>query len=124
MKFQFRLRTLLIGVTLFCVVVGWLLSQASVVWERKTLLRRAPICGADDNDSGISWVRHLFGDAGVGLIQLDASASDDELAQYRAAFPEASVFRSPVIRSSSPQRSMVRPSGLTHPRELARPPGF
>ena len=52
-RFQFRLRTLMIGVTLFCVVAGWLLSQASVVWERKALLKKAPVWGADDRDSGL-----------------------------------------------------------------------
>ncbi len=95
-RFQFRLRTLLIVVTLFCVVVGWILNQASVVWERKSLLKRAPVWGADDIGSGVPLVRRLFGDSGVGLVQLDVSASDEELAHYRAAFPEASVFRAPV----------------------------
>jgi hypothetical protein len=42
-RFQFRLRTLMIGVTLFCLVAGWLLNQASVVWERKSLLESAPV---------------------------------------------------------------------------------
>ena len=97
-RFQFRLRTLMIGVTLFCLVAGWLLNQASVVWERKSLLERAPVWGADDKDSGVPLVRRLFGDSGIGLVQLDVSASDEELAHYRAAFPEASVFRAPVLR--------------------------
>jgi hypothetical protein len=121
-RFQFRLRTLMIGVTVFCLAAGWLLSQASIVWERKALLKRAPVWGVDDNDAGVSSVRHWFGDAGIGLIQLDASASDDELAQYRAAFPEASVFRAPVLplpRNPASQRPVfIRRSAtiLTTPR--------
>jgi hypothetical protein len=95
-RFQFRLRTLIIVVTLFCLVAGWL-PQASIVWERKSLLKKASVWGADDTDSGVPLVRRLFGDSGVGLVQLDVSASDEELALYRAAFPEACVFRAPVL---------------------------
>jgi hypothetical protein len=101
----------MIGVTLFCLVAGWILTQASIVWERKSLLKRAPVWGADDKDSGVPLVRRLFGDSGVGLVQLDVSASDEELALYRAAFPEASVFRAPVsprIGRSVPQIPFLR----------------
>ncbi len=53
--FQFSLRTLMIGVTAFCLAAGWLLSQDGVVWERKALLKKAPVWGADDRDSGLPW---------------------------------------------------------------------
>ena len=86
----------MIGVTVFCLLTGWILNQA-IVWERQSLLKRAPVWGADDRDSGVPLVRRLFGDSGVGLVQLDVSASDEELAHYRAAFPEASVFRAPAL---------------------------
>jgi hypothetical protein len=107
-RFQFRLRTLMIVVTLFCLLIGWIriLNQANVVWERQSLLKRALVWGADDTDSGVPLVRRLFGDLGVGLVQLDVSASDEELAHYRAAFPEASVFRAPVLPRLP--RSLVR----------------
>ena len=106
--FQFSLRTLMIGVTVFCLLTGWIriLNQANVVWERQSLLKRALVWGADDTDSGVPLVRRLFGDSGVGLVQLDVSASDEELALYRAAFPEASVFRAPVLPRLP--RSLVR----------------
>ncbi len=109
--FQFSLRSLLVGVTLFCVVVGWILNQANVVWERQSLLKRALVWGADDTDSGVPLVRRLFGDSGVGLVQLDVSASDEELAHYRAAFPEASVFRAPV--TPPPPIQIIRHWSLT-----------
>jgi hypothetical protein len=32
--FQFRLRTLMIVVTLFCIAGGWLGNQVRIVWER------------------------------------------------------------------------------------------
>jgi hypothetical protein len=110
----------MIGVTVFCLAAGWLLSQASIVWERKALLKRAPVWGVDDNDAGVSSVRHWFGDAGIGLIQLDASASDDELAQYRAAFPEASIFRAPV--SPLPRQTSQRPVMIRRSATILRTP--
>jgi hypothetical protein len=103
--FQFRLRTLLIVVTAFCLVAGGLINQAAIVRDRNALLKRAPVWGADDDDSGVPLVRRFFGDSGIGLVQLEVSASDDELACYRAAFPEACVFRSPVFQLSYLLRS-------------------
>jgi len=109
-RFQFRLRTLMIGVTVFCLLTGWILNQANVVWERQSLLKRALVWGADDTDSGVPLVHRLFGDSGVGLVQLDVSASDEELAHYRAAFSEASVFRAPVLPRL--RRSLIRDFAL------------
>ncbi len=37
-RFQFRLRTLLIGVTLFCLVVGYFGRQFQIVRERRAVL--------------------------------------------------------------------------------------
>jgi hypothetical protein len=96
-RFQFRLRTLLIGVTLFCIVVGWFLPEASLVWERKAMLKNALAAYVDDNGAGLSWVRHSLGDIGMGLIQLGPSASDEELSRYRDVFPEASIFRARLL---------------------------
>jgi hypothetical protein len=39
-RFQFRLLTLLIFVSLFCVICGWAFHQVHVVQERKTLLEQ------------------------------------------------------------------------------------
>jgi hypothetical protein len=96
-RFQFRLRTLLIGVTLFCVIVGWFLHHASLVWERKAMLKNALASYVDDDGAGLSWVRHSLADMGMGLIQLGPLASDEELSRYRAIFPEASVFRARLL---------------------------
>jgi hypothetical protein len=93
-RLKFSVRTLWIGVTLNCVVVGWFLPQASLVWERQAMLTSALGAYVDDDGAGLSWVRHFLGDMGMGLIQLGPSASDAELSRCRALFPEASVFRS------------------------------
>ncbi len=39
-RFQFRLRTLMIGVTLLAVPCGYIGWQARIVWERKAMLNR------------------------------------------------------------------------------------
>jgi hypothetical protein len=98
--FQFRLRTLLIVVTLNCVIIGWLGMQATVVRERRAMLSRLPGgYSVDDDGAGISWIRHLFGDQGIGLIQLGGSPTDEQLDRYRTAFPEACIYRTrgPIV---------------------------
>src|SRR5689334_62972 len=93
-RFQFRLRTLMIAVTVFCVVCGWLLSQAAIVWQRKAMLRDAPASWVDDDErAGISWLRRAMGDQGIGTIVLDKTATDKQLDHYRDVFPEASIYR-------------------------------
>ena len=92
--FQFSLRTLIIVVTLNCVITGWLGMQATVVWERRVMLSRFPGgYSVDDDNAGISWIRHLFGDQGIGLIQLGGSPTDEQLHRYRTTFPEACIYR-------------------------------
>jgi hypothetical protein len=107
MKLQFRLRSLLIVVTIVCATSGWLANQARVAWERRAMLDR--LVGGysvDDDGAGISWVRHQFGDQGIGLIEFDVSMTNDELDRYRTAFPEACIYRTPgappIPRSSWP----------------------
>ena len=86
----------MIGVTLFCIV-GSFLHQASLVCERKAMLKNVLVSYVDDDCAGLSWVRHSLGDTGMGLIQLGASASDEELSRYRDVFPEASIFRARLL---------------------------
>ena len=53
-RFQFRLRTLLIGVTIFCLVVGsYVAHEAKIVRERKSELYRTVnmrLIGIDGDD--------------------------------------------------------------------------
>ena len=95
-RFQFRLRTLLIGVTLlavFCGYVGW---QAKIVRERRTELTRVVdmrLVGIedDDEDGAIPWIRHTLGDERVSSIRLVVGTDPAELDRLRVLFPEAKV---------------------------------
>ncbi|HKD36306.1 MAG TPA: hypothetical protein VKB78_05880 [Pirellulales bacterium] len=106
---QFSLRTLLIGVTIFCIAAGWFLSQAATVWTRKAMLKDAPLSWVDDDESaGIPWLRHAMGDRGMGMIVLDKSFTDEQLDHYRSVFPEAFIYRTDIAKaqslSAAPQR--------------------
>jgi hypothetical protein len=77
-RFQFRLRTLLILVTIFCVVGGWFGNQVRIVRERSAMLRR--IMGASGRGWGITYDCdnvNPFGDIiseqriGIGFVPRD-----------------------------------------------------
>jgi hypothetical protein len=96
-RFQFRLRTLMIGVTLLavlCAYVGW---QAKIVRERRAMLGTIDAAGGrylviNEGDvpagmAGPGWIRRLLGD--VAVVEIDfhtSSLSQDDL---KEKFPEA-----------------------------------
>jgi hypothetical protein len=96
-RFQFSLRTLLTGVTLFCVLagsyVGW---QAKIVRARKSELNRVAktyLIGIEESDQAttIPWLRRLLGDVTVDFIAVPAGTPRNEIDRLRALFPESSV---------------------------------
>jgi hypothetical protein len=95
-RFQFRLRTLMIGVTLFalipCGYVGW---QAKIVRDRKRMTDRdSPVRSylySDIPGEAIPWIRRRLGDKEYHHIDLVDSASDATVGLYLKAFPEAAV---------------------------------
>ena len=104
--FQFSLRTLLIGVTLLCVVAGgYVLSQKEIVKERQAelddVLKRGGIAHADYTLSQpqwervylsrVSWVREWLGDHAMKWIILPTGATLEEERRVRSWFPEAEV---------------------------------
>jgi hypothetical protein len=96
-RFQFRLRTLMIVVTLLavpCAYVGW---QAKVVRERLAIRENPkvwePYKLESDWSPEISWIRHLLGDRGCIFLITDDNATGSELERFRAAFPEAKIYR-------------------------------
>jgi hypothetical protein len=113
--YQFSLRTLMIGVTIFCVVAGWFLSQAAIVWKLKAMLDEAPVWSVDDDESAeIPWFRHAIGDRGIGTIVLDKPFTDEQLDRYRTACPDASIYRTDIAKARalsavSPRRSYYLP---------------
>jgi hypothetical protein len=87
--FQFSLRSLMIVVTLFCVVVGGYVGwQAKVVRERRAELSRVVemrLVGIDgaDIEGGIPWIRCALGVKRVGSIKMlvgtDAAGVNDQI---------------------------------------------
>jgi hypothetical protein len=94
---QFSLRSLMIGVTLFCVVIGGYVSwQAKIVRERRAEMNRvvdARLVGIADNDEerAIPWIRRVFGDQRVASIRMLVGTDAAELDRLRVLFPEAKV---------------------------------
>jgi hypothetical protein len=95
LRFQFSLRTLMIGVTLLAVPLGYVGWQAKIVRERKAMLshiwkvnRRALW---SETRMSVPWVRRLLGDYPVRLIELPRHADLEEPQQIQALFPEATI---------------------------------
>jgi hypothetical protein len=100
-RFQFRLRTLMIVVTLFCVVGGYVAHEAKIVHDRRqwsvpvsdiksgpaTLIQR----GDDSQRPGL--LRMWLGDEAVGGISLPMGASDEAVRRALELFPEATIYR-------------------------------
>ena len=116
LRFQFRLRTLMIGVTLLCVVGGYLAIQARIVKHRNELMSRLRAGGgvrfllatdiedalrdmkaqtkpnALPNAPRIPWVRECLGDYAVWWIWYRPERIPDNLLnEIKAYFPEAVI---------------------------------
>ena len=97
-RFQFRLRSLMIMVTLLavpCAFVGW---QVRLVRERRDILdnrinHATAIYGMFDPPSLTLGVRRWLGDVAIRQFFFNADATDDEVEETRRAFPEAEVWR-------------------------------
>jgi hypothetical protein len=95
---RFSSRTLLIAVTIVCVLLGW---QVSIVRERTTLRDQfresLEFLDSDDVDPlgapvqppRLSWIREAMGDRAVQRITYKFYVGDAHLAELRRAFPEA-----------------------------------
>jgi hypothetical protein len=111
-RFQFRLRTLMIGVTLLAGVCGYVGWQAKIVRERRAMLQTIEAAGgqyaavADGNlpagMTGPNWIRRLLGD--VAVVEIDFHASSLSRDNVKERFPEADCH---VV----PEDETVRPVG-------------
>jgi hypothetical protein len=92
--FQFRLRTLLIGMALVALPCGYVESQVRIVEKRKEVRARAEQIGAyfclEVGDAlTLPWsVRHLLGDKMAGMVFFPAEMRQAEADEVKAAFPE------------------------------------
>jgi hypothetical protein len=96
-RFQFSLRTLLIGVTVIavaCAYIGW---EAKIVRERDAALAASLqvrlATGRREPPTDISWMRRLLGDRQYAEFVLEDNAPDELVAMLRLSFPEATVCR-------------------------------
>ncbi len=105
MKLQFRLRTLMIVVTLLAVPLGYVGWQAKIVRERATM--REYIESVDDGECQlvadvpeflrkrnptVSWIRRLLGDEAIYLVVLPDKTDLDERRRIKAILPEAKLM--------------------------------
>jgi hypothetical protein len=92
--FQFRLRTLMIVVTLIAAVCGYVGWQAKIVNERKQLLETGSDGPVVDftvdkgKDAAIPTIRLWIGDHFFTSVHVKQKA---DINRYKAAFPEADV---------------------------------
>jgi hypothetical protein len=97
--FQFSLRTLLIGVTLLAIPLGYVGWQAKIVRHRRELIRQVVAAGsyvgfdfALELEDSIPWLRRILGDEPIRLFGL-LGATGEKREEISAAFPEANVQR-------------------------------
>jgi hypothetical protein len=122
-RFQFRLRTLLIGMALLAVPLGYVGWQAKIVRHRLAMLIDNPrvwITAAavtPDGKPEVSWLRRLIGDIHPVDIVIVDDASEAELDEYRSAFPEAEhvLRKSDMQKLYGPSRRIVSPYSATKP---------
>jgi hypothetical protein len=91
--FAYSLRTMFVVVTVLGILGGWLAWQMGAVHERDKLIAAHVARDMSNPDSSrIPLVWSILGASPVNSIGLPAGEfSDDDLAHYRAAFPEADV---------------------------------
>jgi hypothetical protein len=104
-RFQFRLRTLMIVVTLFAVTCSYVGRQVRTAMDRHLAVEThemkegAPVSnGPDDPIRCVGprpfapWPLRWFGEEGYGMIILDLGTPTEESARMIKLFPESSVY--------------------------------
>jgi hypothetical protein len=100
--FQFRLRTLLVAMTVACAVSSWVGYQLNWIRERHAIMANgAPMQNSQvtgrcieisyDNVVDAPWSLRLFGERGYCNLILTFKESDPQTARIRSLFPEALV---------------------------------
>jgi len=124
-RFQFRLRTLMIVVTLLCVVFAYVGSQAKIVMDRKAAMVELIRGGGeaigverlnlrildDGHDYSIPFLRRWIGDHAVFMIFYKPGTAYDEIRRLRDLFPESRIFEQPSVTavSEGERQSRVTP---------------
>jgi hypothetical protein len=94
---QFSLRSLLIFTLICAIPCGYLGWQAKIVRERKLCFKQLASKrgigqhGPESLPNAPNWIRLALGDVPIESIDAPVFATDDELNEIRAMFPEAKV---------------------------------
>jgi hypothetical protein len=99
---QFSLRTLLIGVTLLAVPLGYFGWQAKIVRHRSWVLshfgnRKWPAVVPGElweSQESLPWIRRVVGDRAHSRLEVDRTVPESDFIAIKDAYPEASVVRS------------------------------
>jgi hypothetical protein len=101
LRFQFRLRTLMIAVTLLAVACWYVRQQAEIVRERRAMIKRITTTdkglvsraysSPPEAVPSVPWFRFLLGDEPMPYIYLPIAISPATLREARVAFPEAKI---------------------------------
>ncbi len=94
-RYQFGLRTLLVVVTLVCLLSGGLYNwQMKIVRDRKACLAMPGvffIAPDDAHGNPIGWLRTRLGDKPMRYVIVPPGTTPEELKRVTDLFPEATV---------------------------------
>ncbi len=101
MKLQFRLRALMIVVTLLAVPLGYVGWQEKIVRHRSWVLshfekrERPAVIPVErwEPQESIPWIRRVLGDHAHARLDVDLSVPESDFIAIKDAYPEASVTR-------------------------------
>jgi hypothetical protein len=94
--FQFSLRTLTIGVTLFALIpCGYVGQQVKIVRERDAtrLDLKDHGWGTAGDPKPLPFIRRWLGDEGYSMIIAPRETSSDRITRVKAVFPESTVSK-------------------------------
>jgi hypothetical protein len=118
--YQFRLRTVLIGVAILSIPLIYAGRQAQNVRVRKAMIETIQDAGGSVypfasvglfSDGPALWCRKLFGDPGYGLVNLPPAMSTRASAVQKL-FPETTVV---ILRSSANPIEKLFPDRIVFP---------
>ena len=102
--FQFRLRTLMIVVTLLAVLIGYVGRQYQIINDRNEAVRGHIMVGRVEKFIGpdrtlhvsapsAPWPLRWLGERGYAAVEVSVTAPDDEVERLKKLFPEAEIVR-------------------------------
>ena len=91
-RFQFRLRTLFVVVTLVAVACSYIAHEWRIVRKRRDLDQAFAGSYLPGSPDKLPWLRRVMGDVTYEEMEL-YGISDDDLVRVREAFPEAEVIQ-------------------------------